>query len=270
MLKKFIVLFSVMMIIGLGILVVADDAVGTDYNPVTALESLGIKVDMGFDLDARNNVDNDIQCNTAMPQLRRVSHDTPITITSEYDVFVLLDTLALIFEATNHSVFVDGSIIAALNDAGLREYWSQGIKELLREENAQRMSELSVKYTVAQLDAMRNITRLDVPRTELLPGQRWTRRNPIFWFGMEMEFNITHTLDRAVHGILDVGTVDHDFGHFNFLRALQPRNNEWRTELFVVITRHGGNQNVGFLNRSPGSTALITFQGHVWLFGPAA
>jgi len=260
MLKKLVTLFTLMIVLGMGISVVASDAVEADLGSVITLESLGIELNMGTEMDARSNID--AHQDSVMPQLRRVDQSVPIAISSESDVRVLLDALAMIFELTDSCVYVNGDIIAALNEAGLREYWSQGIRELLFEGNEQIMEE-SGMISDEQFSVR---GRLDIPvNTTLRSGQTWAPGSFIFRFGSELEFFIHSTLDQGVQGVLEAGSLDVPNAQtFNIFRILQPRLGQWREDHFVVIVRTQGDQFIAFRNRASGSSSL-RFHGTVLL-----
>jgi len=258
MLKKFIAFLVLMMVLGMGVFVVASDAVDADYDSNITLECLGIEVEMRISLDPSNE---------SMPQLRRTDQRNSLEISTESDVRVLLDTLAMLFEITDSSVYVDGEIITALNEAGLREYWSQGVRELLQEERSQLMTE----HAEEQVARSRPSRTVQIPVATLRSGEVWTSNAITFSSGTELEFLINSILDQGVQGILDVGSFCSwwQTRDFNFFRALQPRLNQWRVDHFVIIARHpanhSGHHQVAFRNRASGASSL-RFQGTMWIF----
>jgi len=198
-----------------------------------------------------------------MPQLRRLSEYSSLAISCESDVRILLDALSIIFELSDSSVYVDGYIITALNDAGLREYWRRGIYELLRDDIALESDMFGSRIPN---------TSIQIPDITLISGQVWDPSwNPFFQitpftFGGEIEFLINSMLVSDARGVLEAGSVPvpWTWGAFNVFRFIEPRANQWRQDHFVVINRIHGYHLMALRNGSS-NPSTIRVQGMIWV-----
>ncbi|MCL2397109.1 MAG: hypothetical protein FWC93_03490 [Defluviitaleaceae bacterium] len=94
-----------------------------DINMAHSLEALwAIGIELELNLDG------------GMPRLQKLSHNEPIAILSEVDVDIMLDALKVAFELTDSTVYIDWDITSALKEAGLRDYFNDGVRLLLQEE----------------------------------------------------------------------------------------------------------------------------------------
>jgi len=153
--KIIIALLTFAMILGFNISVVAND--NNEMSSVSeSLRSIGIELDVGMDtgiqmhsegIDARQNA-------TRMPSLQRISPYDPLTISTVSDVRLMLDAIEVIVELTDISIHIDGDIITALEEAGLREYFRSGVREILREEIERDMIYFAENYTIDELTEM--------------------------------------------------------------------------------------------------------------------
>jgi len=275
MLKKFMVLFVIMLIWGIGISAVASSKYDADIESVFTLENLGIEVDIGINTDVRDNASADgynQQDIIAIPQLRRASQSNPVTISSESDVRVLLDALAIIFELTDSSVYVAGDIIDALEEAELREYWSQGIRDLLRDENERAMSELAMRYSAEELyEMMFSTRRVDIPLMTLHTGQVWVSQAWLLGAGQEASFSLETILDFSAHsnfGIIEAGSRLAWGNTFFPVHNVQTVLNQWRLHHFVIITRGYGDQGVALRSPPNGHNTTTRVRGTIWLHPP--
>jgi len=154
-----LMLCILILVSSIAIPVVASDRGAASLDPMDTLESIGI----GFDLNLPYELwlDANEENFAPMPKLYLL-HDARITISSEADVRIILDALAVVFELTSSSVSVDWGIMTALEDAGLREYFQAGIRYLLREERAAWIASLFETYTIDELLELNNVDMLDL------------------------------------------------------------------------------------------------------------
>jgi len=109
-----------------------------------ALRGIGVTIDAGTDSRLRGFA-------TEMPRLAAYSTDSPIKISSESDVEILLSAVGLIMDMSDYSIHIDAEIITALENAGLRDIWRQGIWELTKYEREHQLRELAQSYTMDEL-----------------------------------------------------------------------------------------------------------------------
>ncbi|MCL1882519.1 MAG: hypothetical protein FWF81_02030 [Defluviitaleaceae bacterium] len=99
-----------------------------------ALRSLGVEIEMGaesFDYEAERLIRRYAEVFTLLPQLRRISSDVPLNISTQSDIRIMLDAMAEIFYMTEDSVMIDGDILSAIQSLGYMDYWLEGIGELI-------------------------------------------------------------------------------------------------------------------------------------------
>jgi len=109
------------------------------------LDDIGVEMDLNIGISTyqyyKNRAYDDVI--TLMPALRLSSQETPLAIYSKCDIDILLSALEIMFRYTEESIHVDGAIIRALNDAGLREYWRDSIRDLFNVHNRASYADIS-------------------------------------------------------------------------------------------------------------------------------
>jgi len=253
-----VTLALILLLISLSPITVIASSLATDAdvgrNATEALEGIGLEFDFNIAIESFIDVERSgeysRQHTAPMPQLRPSSYHAP-DITSETDVDTLLNALEAIFSLTDSSIHIDIAIIDAIDNAGLREYWIDGLLSLLRRERdlafGDYMSETRQNfYSISSSRPIRTFNFI------MAPMEVWLGNN---WLFMAYEYDITHRNTLESH--LDIGSHNIWTSRFNLHRAYRSSPTGYQRARGVILWRNScGDAVSAFRNFSAGEMSV--------------
>lgn len=194
-----------------------------------ALQGIGVELELNI-CDAA--YDGRIENQDMPPSIVRFRNSlyAPLSISTEADVDILMSALELVFELTDASIHIDGAILRALDESGLRMYWQNSIMELLyvREE-------LEENYMrVAPFGGW-----LSIQRTTVRPWETLPIFDRDFWGTTTFEYVLSHrrVSSGGIHAALDTGVFWLNRNSFQFFNVYGSAYPTWRTAHGMIIAR---------------------------------
>lgn len=133
--------------------VLAFDTANELGNVSDALQEIGLSFESGV-LSQEHSDFSTVGSSTLAPHIGRISPNSPILITSEADVDVLLTFARIVIEQGLDGFGWDTCIDDALAESGLYDYWRAGWRELTRPAREQQIATMAENYTFDELSEM--------------------------------------------------------------------------------------------------------------------
>jgi len=256
--KKLFALFLsfVMALTSLPMMVLASDADAAQSRTLNALESIGVVLDLNDDVARGFNEEFSDDAIVLIPELRKASSDSRVIISSEDDVAILLAGLEMLLGLTCDDIHIDGAILVALEEAGLREYWWDSVRNLL---DASEMP--TMQFSVQSLAP--RFPHVNIPFSWIPSFQHMIFSGAAHWqaaiFEYVVNYRLSHQDPHQGNAFLAIGYLNPSFRQW----VMPPMaTNSWQLAHGGIVTRHYASTIVDFTLRNHGLTVLEVV-GHV-------